>query len=116
MIKNITSNSPFITVTGGNSTAPYISPGAAAAGMLRWNPNMNRMEVNDGNSWIEMSGGYTSVDLTHEANDLLMWAREQKAKAEKLDELCKKYPGLQKARDNFEMFQRLVESDGTEQS
>lgn len=111
MIKTISSSSPFITVTGGNTNTPYISPGASGAGMMRWNPNMNRMEVNDGNSWIEIGGGYTSVDLTSEANDLLMWAREQKAKEARLDELCKKYPGLQKARDNFEMFQRLVESD-----
>jgi hypothetical protein len=43
-----------------------------------------------------------------------MWARKKKQEEARLDELCKKYPGLQKAKDNFEMFQRLVESDGAE--
>lgn len=114
MIKNITSSSPFITVSGGSSSYPYISPGASGAGMIRWNGNMNQMEVNDGNTWMALGSSFPSIDLTPEANDLLMWARKKKQEEARLDELCKKYPGLQKAKDNFEMFQRLVESDDVE--
>jgi hypothetical protein len=61
MIKGINSSSRYITVSGGANSGPYISPGAAGAGMLRWNPNINQMEVNDGNSWIRIDTIYSSI-------------------------------------------------------
>ena len=54
MIKNI-SGSKYIMVSNSGSSDPYISPGSVGAGMLRWNPNMNCMEVNDGNMWKQFS-------------------------------------------------------------
>jgi hypothetical protein len=30
---------------------------------------------------------------------------------QQLEEKCKQYPGLAKARDNFEMFKKLVDTD-----
>lgn len=107
MIKGI-SGGKYITVTGGSSSDPYISPGAVGAGMVRYNTNMNCIEVNDGNMWKQMGMSYASIELTPEAQELLDWARKKRLEEMQLDELCKKYPGLGKARDNFETFKQLV--------
>ena len=110
MIKGITP-SRYITVSGGSTSNPYISPGAVGSGMMRYNGNMNCIEVNDGNMWKQLESSYASVELTGEATAILDWAKKKMAEEAELDELCKKYPGLGKARDNFETFRRLVNSE-----
>lgn len=111
MIKGITSNSKYITVTGGYASNPYISPGSQSAGMMRWNVNTTEIEVYDGVSWKTMPTSYASVELNGEAEALLDWARQKRQEEWELDELCKKFPGLDRARNNFETFKRLVQSE-----
>lgn len=110
MIKGI-NGGRFVQVSNAYVSDPYISPGSVGAGMMRWNPNMNCIEVNDGSMWKQIGTAIPTVDLTTEANELLEWARKKMQEEKQLDELCKKYPGLGKARDNFETFLRLVESE-----
>jgi hypothetical protein len=110
MIKGITGGR-YVAISGGTSTDPYISPGAMGAGMIRYNSNMNCMEVNDGNMWKQLGMNYTNIELTGEAQSILDWARKKMQEEQQLDELCKKYPGLGKARSNFETFKRLVEAE-----
>jgi len=109
MIKGITP-SRYIMVSGGSPSNPFISPGAVGAGMMRYNGNMNCIEVNDGNMWKQLESTYATVELTGEAQSILDWAKKKMYEEQQLDELCKKYPGLGKARDNFETFKRLVNS------
>jgi hypothetical protein len=111
MINGITSNSRYITVSDGSSTNPYISPGAVGAGMMRWNSNMNCMEVNDGNSWKTLGMSYASVGLTGETESLLDWAREKRMEEQRLQEMMEKYPALKKAKDNFDILLNLVKDD-----
>ena len=115
MINGITSGR-YITVSGGMPSNPYISPGAVGAGMVRYNSNMNCMEVNDGNSWRQLGINFANVELTGEAQSILDWAKNKMAEEKKLDELCEKYPGLRKARDNYETFLALVRSESVPES
>lgn len=110
MIKGI-NGGRFVQVSNAYVSDPYISPGSVGAGMMRWNPNMNCMEVSDGSSWKQFSTTIPTIDLTPDANEVLEWAKKKMTEEKKIDELCKKYPGLRKARDNFETFLRLVESE-----
>lgn len=110
MIKGITP-SRYITVSGGSPSNPYISPGAVGSGMMRYNGNMNCIEVNDGNMWKQLEATYATVELTGEAQSILDWAKKKMYEEQQLDELCKKYPGLGKARDNYETFKRLVRAE-----
>jgi hypothetical protein len=112
MIKSII-GSKYIHVSG-NSSGPYISPGSSGAGMLRWNSNMNQMEVNDGNTWIALNTSVSSIELSPEVVEILEWGKKKLAEEQRIEELCKKYPGLQKAKDNFEMFKKLVENEQPE--
>ena len=111
MINGITTGGRYITVSGGSSSNPYISPGAVGAGMMRWNPNMNCMEVSDGNSWKTLSMDYASVSLTPEAESLLDWARQKKQEEQSLEAMMEKYPGLKKAKENFDLMLNIVKDD-----
>lgn len=109
MIKNITGGK-YININGSYYTDPYISPGTAGAGMLRWNSNMNCIEVNDGVMWKAFSTAIPTIELTPEAQNILDWAKQKMEEERRIDGLCEKYPGLRNARDNFETFKRIVES------
>jgi hypothetical protein len=110
MIKGIVGGN-YVRVVDGSPGAPYISPGSSGSGMVRWNPNLSCLEINDGNCWIRMPTGYASVELDPIVINTIDWARKKMSEEQQLDELCKKYPGLQRARDNFETFKRLVLSE-----
>lgn len=96
MITNI-SGSQYIQVSGGSSSPPHISPGAAGAGMMRWNSNMNCMEVNDGISWKQFTASYPTIDLTPDTKELLEWARAQRTITMRRLEAAQKNPALMKA-------------------
>ena len=123
MIKGITSNSQYITVSGGSPMTPYFSPGAQGAGQMRYNTNSNNMEVWDGVTWKELSMSYTSIDLNYEAQELLRWARDtrnkelaREARIRSNPALRKAYEAIQRAEENFDILDKIVGEDaGTEQ-
>ena len=111
MINGIAPAGKYITISGGNSSRPYISPGAAGAGMMRYNPNTSNIEVNDGNSWQIMSSSYTSVGLTPEAESLLDWARQKRIEEQQMQTMLEQFPALKKAKDNFDLIWNLVKDE-----
>jgi hypothetical protein len=111
MIKHINGMNR-ITVQANNSP-PYISPGAQGSGILRYNTNSNEIEVYDGATWRQLSTNVT-IGLDSETQMILDWSREKMLEDQRINELCEKYPGLAKARENFEMFKKLALSDPKE--
>lgn len=107
MIKGINSSGRYITVQGGSPSNPYISPGASGAGMVRYNPNMNQLEVNDGNSWQTLATTYATVELTPETESLLEWARKERNKQSERERAVRNNPALQKA---YEAIKRAEEN------
>lgn len=110
MIKGINTSSNFITVTGGNAAIPYINGTNLSSGQLRYNPNMQNFEVYDGTTWHMIASNYATVDLSEYAKSILMWASRKMQEEKELEVLCAKYPGLGKARDNYEMFKKFVDA------
>lgn len=109
MIKGINSNGKYIAINGGNPTTPYISPGSAGAGIIRWNPNMNQLEVNDGSSWIQISMNYASIELTPDAESLLDWARKKRNEEEKMYELASNNEAVRIALEQLEQAKTRLE-------
>ncbi len=109
MIKSITSNSKYITVNGGSSPSTYISPGAVGSGMIRWNGNMNQMEVNDGNSWLPLSMNYTTIELTPEVEGLLEWAKRRQREEQEMQKLSQTHPAMKKAMDAVKFAQEQAD-------
>lgn len=127
MIKGINSSSRYLTVTGGTPSNPYISPGSVGAGMMRYNPNMNCIEVNDGNSWKTLEMSYASVELNADAESLLQWAREQRdkqwareSKMQSNPALKRAYEAIIRAEENFDLLESIAgdykEESGVTQS
>lgn len=98
-----------------NHSAPYISPGSQSAGMVRYNTTMHQMEVYDGVAWLKI-GGPCQISLSGETEMIIEWAREKMLEEKRIDELCEKYPGLRKARDNYELFKKIVTTEESVQS
>ncbi len=124
MIKGINSSGRYLTVSGGSPSSTYISPGSMGAGMLRYNGNMNCIEVNDGNSWQQLQMSYATVELNPEAESLLEWARlertKQRVMAERIEQnpaLKKAYAAVLRAQENFDILDKIVGDDiGSEQT
>ena len=68
--------------------------------MLRYNTNMNSVEVYDGQSWKEASA-YASIALTGEAEMLLDWARKKRDEEIRLETLADNHPAINIALDNL---------------
>ena len=117
MIKGITGGK-YVMVQGGSSSDPYISPGSAGAGMMRYNPNMNCMEVNDGNMWKQLGMSYATVALDAEAESILNWAKQererQRLREKRIQEnpaLKKAYEAILRAEENYDLLDRIVGDD-----
>lgn len=119
MIKGITSNSQWLTVQNG-STSNYINnySGAQGVGNMRYNTSTQNMEVFDGNNWMQLNMAYASVDLNHEAQSLLEWARNERskqwtreAKIKSNAALRKAYEAIQRAEENFDILEKIVGED-----
>jgi len=117
MIKGITGGK-YVMVQGGSSSDPYISPGSAGAGMMRWNPNMNCMEVNDGNMWKQLGMAYATVTLDAEAESILNWAKQerdrQRLREKRIQEnpaLKKAYEAILRAEENYDLLDKIIGDD-----
>ena len=117
MIRSI-SGSRYIQVSGGSSTNPYVSPGAQGAGMLRWNPTYNNIEVNDGNSWQQIHSAHPMISLTSDAETLLDWARAKRDEEWRIAALAAKHPtvadalaAVQLAKEKLQVVTALCDTD-----
>lgn len=118
MIQGINSSGRYLVVTGGTAPSNYISPGSVGAGMMRYNPNMNCIEVNDGSMWKQLGMSYATVELSPDAESILEWARTQRTLEMNRKTLIKNNPALQKAYEaiqraeaNFDILSKFVEND-----
>jgi hypothetical protein len=117
MIRNI-SGSKYIQVSGGSTTNPYISPGVHGAGMLRWNPTYNNIEVNDGNSWQQIHQAHPMITLTTDAETLLDWARTKRDEEWRIAAMAAKHPtvadalaAVELAREKLQVVTALCDTD-----
>jgi hypothetical protein len=108
MIKGISPQGKYMYINGGMASSVYISPGASGAGMVRWNPSMNGLEVNDGNSWKQIDMGYASVGLTPEAEALLDWIKSKQMQEIELLELASKNKAVFIALENVKKAQEQL--------
>jgi hypothetical protein len=95
MIKNLTSNSPFLTVSGGMPAGTYIAHGSGpGVGNMRYNPNSQNIEVFDGNLWVIMQSNNAYISLDTEAVSLLEWARKKRNEEFELERLAESSPAI----------------------
>ena len=109
MISGFSSSSSYLTVTGGMTGHPYISPGAQSAGMMRRNTSLNVMEVYNGTTWISLSGSHATVDLNPRAQSIMRWAENKMMREEEVKALAEKYDSVATALTNIEKAEEQLE-------
>ena len=110
MIKGINSTGRYTVVQGGTAMNPYISPGGQSAGMVRYNTNMNIMEIYDGQSWKELFTSHASVGLTSEAESLLDWARNKMTEELQYKAIADEHPAVKIALENLERAKQQLDA------
>jgi hypothetical protein len=106
----IYSKSPYVFVDS-NSAVPYVNMSNPSAGMVRCNGT--QLEVYDGYSWLTYTQTST-ISTSAELDNVVSWAKEKMLEEAKIKELCKKFPALQKAKDNYDMIKAFVENEDIE--
>ena len=109
---------PGVTVSGGNTSLPYIGSNAnnPIQGMIRI--NNTDLEVFNGTGWQSLPSSYATVSLDQDTQDLLQWARTQRTLERNRAVLIENNPALEKAykailraEQNFDILSKFVEDD-----
>ena len=117
MIKSISQSGKYISVQGGTSYNPYITPmnyngqppGAQGfIGQVRYNATSQTMEVFDGNSWMQIAPTSASVGLTPDAERILDWAAKRMQEDADLERRMQEHPSLRDAWEKFNVINNLT--------
>jgi len=102
MIKNISVGGKYIIVSGLHPET-YINTysNAHGVGNMRYNTTLQNIEVWDGNTWIMLKTSSASIGLSHEAEDLLDWAKEKRRQKESMLPLSSDHPAVRIAKENL---------------
>jgi hypothetical protein len=107
-----------ITVSGGDTSLPYISSNTSnpMTGMIRINGT--DLEVLNGTAWQSLPSSYATVSLDQETRDLLQWARTQRQLELNRATLMANNPALEnaykailRAEQNFDILSKFVENE-----
>jgi hypothetical protein len=90
MLRTVSGAGRYMMVSGGMPAHTYInsSSGYMNVGDVRYNVQMQRLEVYDGQIWIEIGTGHASVGLTPDAERALDWANRKIEEEAELDRLA----------------------------
>ena len=90
MIKSVNGAGRYVMVQGGFPATTYIntSSGYMNVGDVRYNTSIQRLEVYDGNMWVELNTSHASVGLTPDAERALDWANRKIEEEAELDRLA----------------------------
>ena len=96
MIKTVNSAGRYVMVQGGFPATTYINTGSGYmnVGDVRYNTSIQRLEVYDGNMWVELNTSHASVGLTPEAEMALDWAINKKREDAILEEKARNNPAI----------------------
>ena len=120
MLKTINGMGRHMMVNGGMPATTYIntSSGYMNVGDVRYNTNMQRLEVYDGNMWMELNTSHASVGLTPDAERAIDWAIRRQREDADLESLAKSNPAIadllnqkKELDDKIKMVQTLVKDE-----
>jgi hypothetical protein len=98
-----------ITVQGGNTSLPYISPNInnPIQGMMRINGT--EIEVFTGANWQTLSSSYATVGLDQDVLDLVQWARKKRDEESKWYALASSNEAVRIALEQLEQAKTRLE-------
>ena len=119
MIKTVNSPSPWLTVNSGGQ--PLIIAGTYSnefVGSVRFNTQYSRLEAYDGSAWVQIDGGYASVEPSNRMIEILDWAEKKIANEAVIQERIKTSPTVadayttyQEAAEKLSVVMRLTDEN-----
>ena len=96
MIKTVNGMGRYMMVNGGMPATTYMntSSGYMSVGDVRYNSMMQRLEVYDGQMWLELNTSHASIGLTPEAEMALDWATTKRNEELSLEYKAKNNPAI----------------------
>lgn len=71
---------------------------------------MNRLEVYDGVVWLEL-GDPAEIGLSHQAEEVLQWARKKMEEEAQIERLAKEHEGIRDLKEKLDIMIALVRND-----
>jgi hypothetical protein len=92
---------PYIAVTNGNPSGPYVSNynNKGMVGMVRYNGS--HLEVYDGTDWLILASSPVNIELTGSANAAIAWAMTKMAEEAELQRMTDSHPAVKAAYENM---------------
>lgn len=96
MIKTVNGSGRYVMVQGGFPATTYMntSSGYMNVGDVRYNTQMQRLEVYDGQMWLEINSSHASIGLTPDAENALDWAIRKRNEEMALEAKAKDNPAI----------------------
>lgn len=119
MIKGLTGNNGIQISMPYNQWPQFTSYNSnqLGAGNMRYNGSIQTIEVFDGNSWLQLQGVYSSVELDGATRSAIAWVQAKMAEEYRLAELAKKHPtvadaieAVKKAEEQVRIVAALVDN------
>lgn len=111
MIKNISSNNPWVTINNGyGSGSIYIDSNKVQqgiAGQVRYNGN--DFQVNDGNLWTTLPASYATVETSQQAQEAFQWVVKKMAQEREVEELAKSNQAVASALEEYRAVMAIAE-------
>ena len=93
MIDNIYGGE-FMVVTSNKGAVPYINTMNPITGMVAYDGSSQHMKVFDGNNWMTVGGGSATVNLSHNAVNILRWAEQKMLEEAERNKLAETNPAI----------------------
>lgn len=96
MLKTINGSGRYMMVNGGFPANTYINTRSPFmnVGDVRYNTQMQRFEVYDGQMWLEINSSHASVGLTPDAENAIDWAIRKRKEEDDLMKLAESDPTI----------------------
>ena len=96
MIKSVSGNGKYMLINMGHPRSTYMnnSSGYMNVGDMRYNPQMQRIEVYDGLTWMELGVSHAQIGLTSDAENAIDWAIKKQREDMELEALSKYNPTI----------------------
>ena len=96
MIKTVNGMGRYMMVNGGMPATTYMNPssGYMSVGDVRYNSMMQRLEVYDGQMWLELNTSHASIGLTPDAEMAIDWATRKRNEELALEQKAKNNPTI----------------------
>ena len=96
MLRTVNGQGRYVMVSGGMPAHTYVntSSGYMNVGDVRFNTQMQCLEVYDGQRWVEINTGHASVGLTSEAELAIDWATKKRIEEMALEQKAKDNPAI----------------------